>query len=79
MGGATTTTDAAYRFVRHEPGVNVVLFGTGNADHLTTNINSIISGPLPNSDVKKLYDLFNSLVGIGFDLPDHSSTVGVIK
>ncbi|MFL2687776.1 MAG: aldo/keto reductase [Alphaproteobacteria bacterium] len=78
-GGATTTTDAAYRFVRHEPGVNVVLFGTGNADHLTTNINSIISEPLPEADVQRLYDLFNSLVGIGFDLPDQGSTVGVIK
>ena len=78
-GGGRPTTDAAYRFVRHEPGVNVVLFGTGNADHLTTNINSIISEPLPEADVQRLYDLFNSLVGIGFDLPDQGSTVGVIK
>ena len=27
-------TEAAYRFVRHEPGVDVVLFGTGDAAHL---------------------------------------------
>ena len=37
-GGATTLTDAAYRFVRHEPGVDVVLFGTGDPGHLRTNI-----------------------------------------
>ena len=36
-GGAATITEAAYRFVRHEPGVDVVLFGTGNPDHLTRN------------------------------------------
>jgi L-galactose dehydrogenase len=78
-GGASSVTDAAYRFGRHEPGVDVVLFGTGNADHLKTNIKSITSGPLPEADVQKLYDLFNSLVGVGFDLPDRGSTVGVIK
>jgi aryl-alcohol dehydrogenase-like predicted oxidoreductase len=78
-GGATSVTDAAYRFVRHEPGVDVVLFGTGNADHLKTNIKSITSAPLPEADVQKLYDLFNSLIGVGFDLPDRGSTVGVIK
>ncbi|MDA0656515.1 MAG: aldo/keto reductase [Proteobacteria bacterium] len=78
-GGATSVTDAAYRFVRHEPGVDVVLFGTGNADHLKTNIESITSAPLPEADVQKLYDLFHSLIGVGFDLPDRGSTVGVIK
>ena len=29
--GASSLTDAAYRYVRHEPGVDVVLFGTGDA------------------------------------------------
>ena len=29
-GGAANVTEAAYRFVRHEPGVDVVLFGTGD-------------------------------------------------
>ena len=33
-GGAANMTEAAYRYVRHEPGVDVVLFGTGNAEHL---------------------------------------------
>src|SRR6516225_8858494 len=31
--GASTIPDAAYRFVRHEPGVDVVLFGTGDPEH----------------------------------------------
>jgi hypothetical protein len=41
-GGANTIPDAAYRFVRHEPGVDVVLFGTGDPEHLRTNIASIL-------------------------------------
>src|SRR5260370_13682825 len=45
--GASTVPDAAYRFVRHEPGVDVVLFGTGDPEHLRTNIASILKPPLP--------------------------------
>ncbi len=71
-GGATSLTDAAYRFVRHQPGVNVVLFGTGSQDHLRTNIESIISPPLPEADVTKLHSLFGHLEGVGLDLPDRS-------
>jgi aryl-alcohol dehydrogenase-like predicted oxidoreductase len=77
-GGAETVTDAAYRFVRHEPGVNVVLFGTGDKDHLATNIASINSAPLPAEDVQTLRDLFSGLIGVGFDLPDKGSTIGGI-
>ena len=47
--GASSLTDAAYRYVRHEPGVDVVLFGTGDAAHLRTNIASILKPPLPDS------------------------------
>lgn len=36
-----TLADVAYRFVREEPGVHVVLSGTGNADHLASNIASL--------------------------------------
>ena len=46
--GASSVTDAAYRYVRHEPGVDVVLFGTGDAGHLRTNIASILKPPLPD-------------------------------
>jgi len=68
-GGAKSIIDAAYRFVRHEPGVDVLLFGTGNLDHLKTNLNSILSPPLPEQTVQKLYALFGALEGIGLDLP----------
>lgn len=67
--GAANITDAAYRFARHEPGVDVVLFGTGNRAHLRSNIESICKPPLPAADVQKLYELFGALQGVGLDLP----------
>lgn len=71
--GATSVIDAAYRFARHEPGSDVVLFGTGDSGHLRTNIESILKPPLPTQDVEKLYDLFGELEGIGLDLPINRS------
>jgi aryl-alcohol dehydrogenase-like predicted oxidoreductase len=70
-GGAESVIDAAYRFARHEPGIDVVLFGTSSAEHLRSNIASILRPPLPAEDVAKLYTLFGHLVGVGLDLPDH--------
>jgi len=68
--GAASLIDAAYRYARHEPGIDVVLFGTSSADHLRANIASILRPPLPAADVAKLHELFGSLVGVGLDLPD---------
>jgi aryl-alcohol dehydrogenase-like predicted oxidoreductase len=68
--GAQSIVDAAYRFARHEPGIDVVLFGTGSVEHLRANIASILRPPLPAADVQKLDDLFGHLVGVGLDLPD---------
>jgi aryl-alcohol dehydrogenase-like predicted oxidoreductase len=68
-GGATTLTDAAYRFVRHEPGVDVVLFGTGDTGHLRTNIESLCKPPLPEADRARLAELFSHLRGVGLEAP----------
>lgn len=67
--GAGSVTDAAYRYVRHEPGVDVVLFGTGDVAHLRQNIASICSPPLPQADRDRLADLFSHLRGVGLALP----------
>ena len=69
QGGASSVPDAAYRFVRHEPGVDVVLFGTGDPEHLRTNIASILKPPLPEADRQRLAKLFGHLVGVGLDAP----------
>ena len=68
-GGASTMVDAAYRFVRHEQGVDVVLFGTGDIGHLETNIASLLKPPLPATDVEQLRRVYGHVVGIGLDVP----------
>ena len=66
-GGAANMIDAAYRFVRHEPGVDVVLFGTGDSAHLRSNVESLLKPPLPEADRAKLAALFGHLKGVGLD------------
>jgi aryl-alcohol dehydrogenase-like predicted oxidoreductase len=65
--GAANLIDAAYRYARHEPGVDVVLFGTGDAAHLRSNVASLVRPPLPEADRAKLKTLFGHLTGIGLD------------
>lgn len=72
--GADSLSDAAYRFVRHEPGVDIVLFGTGDIGHLQTNIASIAKPPLPAADRDRIVKLFGHLVGVGLDPPTHVKT-----
>ena len=73
--GASSLTDAAYRFARHEPGVDVVLFGTGDRAHLRANVESILKPPLPEADQARLAELFGHLVGVGLDLPPRRGSV----
>ena len=75
-GGASSLIDAAYRFARHEPGCDVVLFGTGSSAHLKSNIASILAPPLPPRDVARLHELFSHLRGVGLDFPDRMKAPG---
>jgi aryl-alcohol dehydrogenase-like predicted oxidoreductase len=68
-GGAETLPEAAYRFVRHEPGADVVLFGTGEPAHLRANIAAILKPPLPETDRRMLAKFFGHLSGVGLDPP----------
>lgn len=67
--GARDLLDVAYRFARDEPGVDVVLFGTGNEDHLRHNVESLTGPPLPDSDREKLIEIFSALEGVGLEPP----------
>lgn len=60
-GGAATLPEAAYRFCRHEPGVDVVLTGTGNAEHLKANVEAILKPALPSGVRQELAVLFGTL------------------
>ena len=60
-GGAESVVDAAYRFCRHEPGIHVVLFGTGNRAHLEVNVASINRGPLGAAALRRLEAMFGAI------------------
>jgi len=63
-GGAINIPDAAYRFCRYEPGVHVVLSGTGSLEHLAANVDSFLRPSLPGSDLLRLRKLFAAVDGI---------------
>jgi len=65
--GATNVTDAAYRYCRHEPGVDVVLSGTGEVDHLRANVISLLREDLPKRDRARLNELFARVDDISGD------------
>ena len=66
-GGAANILDAAYRYGRHEPGADVVLFGTGSVDHMKSNVASILAPALPAADRAKVRELFGHLVNVGLE------------
>lgn len=61
---AASVVDAAYRFCRYEPGVHVVLSGTGSLDHLKANMKSLCRPPLPDEVVQKLRYLFRNAYAV---------------
>jgi L-galactose dehydrogenase len=58
---ATTLPELAYRFCRHEPGIDVVLTGTGNSKHLRANVESILKPPLPDAVLLRFERLFGAV------------------
>lgn len=60
-GGAASIVEAAYRYCRHEPGMDAVLTGTGDLSHLSNNIRAIQGPPLDPDSVRRLLDLFGRL------------------
>jgi len=60
-GIADSIPEAAYRFCRHSPGIDVVLTGTGNAAHLAENLAAIQGPPLPPATLEKLAAMFGKV------------------
>jgi L-galactose dehydrogenase len=55
---AESLPDAAYRFCRAEPGMHVILSGTGKRAHLEQNVVSLLRPPLPEHIRARLIDMF---------------------
>ncbi len=58
---ASSVTEAAYRFCRHEPGADVILTGTGSLDHLKENLDVLQMPPLPKQAQDKLRKIFGNV------------------
>ncbi len=58
---ARSLPEAAYRFCRHEPGLDVILTGTGNAQHLEENTASLLRPPLPEEVTARLRRIFRKV------------------
>lgn len=57
-GQAESVPDAAYRFCRWEPGLDVILSGTSSIEHLRENAASLARPALPAEVVARLQTLF---------------------
>ncbi len=70
-GVAASLAEAAYRFCRHEQGLDSILIGTGSTEHLEEDAKAIAMPPLPDRVLSKLEELFggrDDLTGdIGWD------------
>ena len=66
QGVASSLPDAAYRFCRWEPGMDVILSGTGDIAHLQANADSLSRPPLPeaiNLRLQRLFERVDSVSG----------------
>ena len=61
LGETASLPDAAYRFCRDEPGVHLVLSGTGNAEHLDANLASFSRPPLSTAIREQLVHIFRNV------------------
>ncbi len=57
-GVAESLQEAAYRYCLWEPGIDVVLSGTGNIDHLRQNVEFLSRNPLPKEVLSRLANVF---------------------
>jgi L-galactose dehydrogenase len=62
--GAADLSELAYRYCRHQDGIDVVLTGTGNAAHLRQNIAAALAPPLPDSVLERLDQLWRDQMGV---------------
>ena len=60
-GVASSIMEAAYRYCRHSPGIDVVLTGTGNIEHLKDNLVSIQGAKLPEETLLQLEKMFGNV------------------
>ena len=66
-GECRTIPELAYRFCRHEPGIDVVLSGTGSVEHLRNNIAVMEKPPLSVGLIRRIEAVFSGANTISGD------------
>ena len=61
LGADPSVSSASYRFAANEPGVHVVLVGTGSVKHLEENVAALNAGSLPDNVARYLIAAFGHL------------------
>jgi aryl-alcohol dehydrogenase-like predicted oxidoreductase len=59
--GAGSVTEMAYRFCKYEPGVDLVLSGTSNIEHLQDNLRSLQLSRLTSSALARIKEVFGDV------------------
>lgn len=57
--GAAGLPELAYRYCRHQRGMDVILTGTGSPEHLAQNVEAALSQPFSNSLLQRLESWFD--------------------
>ena len=65
--GVKSVIEAAYRYCRYEPGVSLVLTGTGSPDHLSSNVAALAGPPLPDELIAGLDSIFGKVRSVSGD------------
>lgn len=73
---AATLPEAAYRYCRHEPGLDSVLTGTGSIAHLEANVAALLKGPLAQADRTRLAEMFGRVDSASGDYGEFWATRG---
>ena len=60
--GVTSVVQAGYKFGADHDAISCVVVGTGNADHLRENIQTILGEPLPPVVMDKLRRCFGEII-----------------
>ncbi len=63
-GACQSLTEAAYRYCRYEPGLDVILVGTGSADHFRQNVVDIQQPALPTAFITAIEPVFNGITSL---------------
>ena len=65
--GVKSVIEAAYRYCRYEPGVSLVLTGTGSVDHLSGNVAALTAPPLAPELMEELDRVFGKVRSVSGD------------